>query len=75
MAAGPPLIGITSYGRNEEDKFSLPANYVASVRRAGGIPVLLPVSCACAVVFFFLIRFLLRTSRELARCQAMSRSP
>ena len=42
MAAGPPLIGITSYGRNEEDKFSLPANYVASVRRAGGIPVLLP---------------------------------
>ncbi len=42
MAAGTPLIGITTYGRNEEDNFSLPTNYVASVRRAGGVPVLLP---------------------------------
>src|SRR5215203_4293894 len=37
-----PLIGITTYGRNEEDKFTLPAAYVEAVRRAGGIPVLIP---------------------------------
>ena len=37
-----PIIGITTYGRNVENKFALPAEYVDSVRRAGGIPVLLP---------------------------------
>lgn len=36
-----PLIGITIYGRDADDKFSLPAQYVESVRRAAGIPVLL----------------------------------
>src|SRR3954470_5836592 len=38
----PPLIGITTYGRNQEDKFALPAAYVDAVRRAGGIPFLIP---------------------------------
>ncbi len=38
----PPLIGITTYGRNHEDEFTLPAVYVEAVRRAGGIPVLIP---------------------------------
>ena len=42
MADLAPLIGITSYGKDEDDKFSLPGNYVCAVRRAGGIPVLLP---------------------------------
>lgn len=37
-----PLIGITTYGRNEEDEFTLPAVYVEAVRRAGGIPLLIP---------------------------------
>jgi len=37
-----PLIGITTYGRDDDNKFSLPAEYVDSVRRAGGIPLLLP---------------------------------
>ena len=37
-----PLIGITMYGRNEHRHFSLPAEYVECVRRAGGIPVLMP---------------------------------
>ncbi len=37
-----PLIGITMYGRSEKNEFSLPAEYVDAVRRAGGIPVLLP---------------------------------
>lgn len=38
----PPLIGITTYARDEDKRFSLPAAYVDAVRRAGGIPVLLP---------------------------------
>lgn len=37
-----PLIGITTYARNEENKFELPAAYIDAVRRAGGIPVLVP---------------------------------
>ena len=38
----PPLIGITTYGRNDQNAFHLPAEYVESLRRAGGIPVLIP---------------------------------
>lgn len=38
----PPLIGITTYGRNAENEFSLSAEYVDAVRRAGAIPVLIP---------------------------------
>ena len=38
----PPLIGITGYGRNEKKLYRLPAKYVDAVRRAGGIPVILP---------------------------------
>jgi len=37
-----PVIGITIYGRDADNKFSLPGEYVDAVRRAGGIPVLLP---------------------------------
>jgi putative glutamine amidotransferase len=37
-----PLIGITTYGRNHEDEFILPAVYIEAVRRAGGIPLLIP---------------------------------
>lgn len=37
-----PRIGLTTYGRNQENWYSLPAQYVDAVRRAGGIPVLLP---------------------------------
>jgi putative glutamine amidotransferase len=36
-----PLIGITTYGRDEKNEFHLPAEYVDAVRRAGGIPVLM----------------------------------
>lgn len=38
----PPLIGITTYGRDESNRFSLPGDYVDGVRRAGAIPVLIP---------------------------------
>jgi len=37
-----PLIGITTYHRNEENFFVLPTYYVDAVRRAGGIPLLIP---------------------------------
>eukprot|EP00913_Durusdinium_trenchii_P008872 g8338.t1 len=37
----PPLIGITTYGQNDERHFTLPREYVDSVRRAGGIPLLI----------------------------------
>ncbi|MDX1521677.1 MAG: gamma-glutamyl-gamma-aminobutyrate hydrolase family protein [Anaerolineae bacterium] len=37
-----PLIGITTYHRNENNLFTLPAQYVDAVRRAGAIPLLIP---------------------------------
>ena len=40
--ARAPLIGITTYGRDEKGRFALPVEYVDAVRRAGGVPVLLP---------------------------------
>lgn len=39
---GRTIIGITTYGRNEENRYSLPADYVDCIRRAGGTAVLLP---------------------------------
>ena len=37
-----PFIGVTTYGRGPHNRFTLPAEYVDAVRRAGGIPLLLP---------------------------------
>ncbi|MEJ2060641.1 MAG: gamma-glutamyl-gamma-aminobutyrate hydrolase family protein, partial [Gammaproteobacteria bacterium] len=37
-----PIVGITTYGRGESNRYSLPAEYTDSVRRAGGVPILLP---------------------------------
>lgn len=37
-----PIIGITTYGRNERGEFHLYGNYIDVVRRAGGVPILLP---------------------------------
>lgn len=37
-----PIIGITTYGRDADNKFSLPGEYVDAVRRAGGVPLLVP---------------------------------
>ncbi len=37
-----PLIGITTYGKDEQNRYALPAVYVSCVRRAGGTPVLIP---------------------------------
>ena len=46
----PPIIGLTTYGRHERDLatehydeyYFIPAEYVDAVRRADGVPVLLP---------------------------------
>lgn len=43
-----PLIGITTYGRDERGRYTLPAEYVAAVERAGGAPVLIPPAPAHA---------------------------
>jgi len=37
-----PIIGITTYSRDEDGDFCLPGAYVDSVRKAGGVPILLP---------------------------------
>lgn len=36
-----PLIGLTSYHRNEDDRFTIPAKYLEAVEGAGGIPVVI----------------------------------
>jgi putative glutamine amidotransferase len=42
MIKDKPVIGIFSYGRNEENEFTLPSEYVDAVRAAGGLAVILP---------------------------------
>lgn len=37
-----PIIGLTTYGKKENGEYRLPALYVESVRRAGGVAVLIP---------------------------------
>lgn len=36
-----PLIGLTTYGRSVDNRYSLPAEYLDAVRRAGGVPMLI----------------------------------
>lgn len=42
VEAVAPVIGITTYGRNEDCEFHLPDAYVDAIQKAGGVPVLLP---------------------------------
>lgn len=37
-----PVIGITTYGLDDDSNYTLPAQYISATRRAGGIPVLIP---------------------------------
>lgn len=37
-----PIIGITTYARNEAGEISLPGHYLDAIEGAGGIPILLP---------------------------------
>ncbi len=36
-----PLIGLTTYGRGADNRYTLPADYLDAVRRAGGVPLLI----------------------------------
>jgi putative glutamine amidotransferase len=40
MSRAHPLVGMTTYGRNADNRYTLPAEYLDAVRRAGGIPLL-----------------------------------
>ena len=42
MSATLPRIGITMYGCNEEGSYSIPREYIDSIERAHGIPLILP---------------------------------
>lgn len=44
MQQRSPIIGITTYSRNEAGEFNLPGTYVDAVQLAGGVPVLIPPS-------------------------------
>lgn len=37
-----PVIGITTYGRDDRDRYSTPVDYCDAVLRAGGAPLLIP---------------------------------
>ncbi|MGH6629979.1 MAG: gamma-glutamyl-gamma-aminobutyrate hydrolase family protein, partial [Burkholderiales bacterium] len=46
-----PLIGLTTYGRGADNRYTLPAEYLDAVRRAGGVPVLIaPGEPRCAAI-------------------------
>jgi putative glutamine amidotransferase len=42
MTTNAPIIGITTYPRDDRGRYSLPAEYAVAVERAGGVPVLIP---------------------------------
>ncbi|MDX2244152.1 MAG: gamma-glutamyl-gamma-aminobutyrate hydrolase family protein [Leptolyngbyaceae cyanobacterium bins.302] len=42
QSSNAPIIGITTYARNEAGEISLPGHYLDAVEEAGGIPILLP---------------------------------
>ncbi len=41
-SSATPVIGLTSYGRDQAGAYALPVDYIDSIVRAGGAPVLLP---------------------------------
>lgn len=47
MTQRRPIIGLTTYERDKQQNYGLPAEYIEAVRRAGGIPVLLPHGETC----------------------------
>ena len=48
-AAQRPIIGLSTYGIAHADGFTIPAEYVQAVLRAGGVPLLLPTAAVNAV--------------------------
>jgi putative glutamine amidotransferase len=50
-----PVIGITTYGRDDKGRYTLPSEYVAAVERAGGVPLLIPPVPAHAARYLELV--------------------
>jgi putative glutamine amidotransferase len=50
-----PVIGITTYGRDERGRYTLPGEYVAAVERAGAVPLLIPPVPAHAARYLELV--------------------
>ena len=44
-----PRIGLTMYGCNDENSYSIPREYIDSIERAGGIPFVLPPVVYCDI--------------------------
>lgn len=51
----PPIIGITTYHQKEAGNFSSPVGYADAVRRAGGVPILLPPGESDPTVLFTVV--------------------
>lgn len=41
-----PIIGVTTYGRNQAGEFSVPSTYMDAILAAGGVPLLIPPTLA-----------------------------
>jgi putative glutamine amidotransferase len=54
MSAGP-VIGITTYGKDDKGRYTLPSEYVSAVVRAGAVPVLIPPIAAHAQRYLDLV--------------------
>ena len=67
-----PVIGITSYGRDEKRRFRVSVDYVDAVRRAGGIPIVLPPGEACQDQLFALLDAPANTGMGLTESFAMT---
>ena len=50
-----PIIGITTYGRDANGRYTLPSEYVAAIERAGAVPVLIPPVAAHAARYLELV--------------------
>lgn len=46
-----PVIGITTYAIDKDRRLTLPGDYVSAVRRAGGLPLLIPPAAELALDF------------------------
>ena len=67
VAVAAPLIGVTTSGRHTDGRYSIPAEYVDAVRRAGGVPVLLaPGEAAVAALVARLDGFVLSGGGDVA---------
>ena len=56
-----PVIGVTTYGRDNHGRYTLPAEYVSAVQRAGALPLLIPPGTGHAEEYLELVDGLILT--------------